>query len=145
MRAHGRTSRLVAMLAAGVAVVALGCGSYESPPTAPTPPPPAGGGEGNTPPPSSATITIGAGGVSPSSVTIARGGRVTVVNNNNRVHEIASDPHPNHTDCPEINLLGTLSPGQSGMTGVLNVARQCGFHDHLDPDAAGLRGSITVQ
>jgi hypothetical protein len=141
--ARGGASRLVAMLATGAAVVVLGCGSYDAPPTAPTPP--AGGGEGGTPPPSSATITIGAGGVSPAAVTIARGGRVTVINNNNRVHEIASDPHPNHTDCPEINLLGTLAPGQSGMTGVLNVARQCGFHDHLDPDATGLRGSITVQ
>jgi hypothetical protein len=31
------------------------------------------------------------------------------------------------------------------MTGVLNVARVCGFHDHLNPDDPGLRGSITIQ
>lgn len=136
-RAYGGLIGLV------LAVTWAGCGGGSgSPPTAPSPPP---GGGGGTPPPSTATLTIGAGGISPSAVTIARGGRVTVVNNNNRVHEISSDPHPNHTDCPEINLLGALSPGQTGMTGALNTARVCGFHDHLDPDNAGLRGAITIQ
>ena len=126
-----------------VLIAALpGCGGGGgSSPTSPTPSP----GTGGTPPPSTATITISANGVSPSAVTIARGGRVTVINNNNRVHEIASDSHPAHTDCPEINQLGQLSPGQTGMTGVLNVARRCGFHDHLNPTDGGLTGSITIQ
>ncbi len=35
--------------------------------------------------------------VSPSSVTIAAGGRVTMVNNHNRAHDMSSDPHPEHT------------------------------------------------
>lgn len=119
------------------------CGGGSSSPTSPTPAP--GGGTGGTPPPSTATITIGANGVSPAAVTIAVGGRVTVVNNNNRIHEIASDAHPAHTDCPEMNALGTLSPGQTAMTAAFPVARRCGFHDHLDPDNGGLRGSITIQ
>jgi hypothetical protein len=117
-------------------------GGGASTPTSPSPTP---GGTGSTPAPTTATMTIGAGGISPRAVTIARGGRVTVVNNNNRVHEIASDAHPNHTDCPEINLLGTLSPGQTGVTGALNTARVCGFYDHLNPDDSGLRGTITIQ
>lgn len=130
-------------LAIVLAAAVSGCGGGGgSTPTSPSPTP---GGTGSTPPPTTATLSIGAGGISPAAVTIARGGRVTVVNNNNRVHEISSDAHPNHTDCPEINLLGTLSPGQTGMTGALNTARVCGFHDHLNPNDAGLRGTITIQ
>lgn len=126
------------------AVPAPGCGSGDGGPTSPSPPS-GGGGAGSGGPPLTATITIGSSGVSPSAVTIARGGRVTVVNNNNRVHEISSDPHPNHTDCVEVNSLGTLSPGQTGMTAVFAAARRCGFHDHLDHDNPALRGSITIQ
>lgn len=126
-----------------LAAIVSGCGGGGgSTPTSPSPTP---GGSGSTPPPATVTLTIGAGGISPRAVTLARGGRVTVINSNNRVHEISSDAHPNHTDCPEINLLGTLSPGQTGMTGALNTARVCGFHDHLNPDDAGLRGTITIQ
>lgn len=132
---HGLVGILLGTFLAG-----CGGGDGGSTPTSPSPP----GGSGGTPP-STATLTIGPDGISPSSVTIARGGRVTLINNSNRVHEIASDPHPSHTDCPEINLFGALSPGQTGMTGVLNTARVCRFHDHRDPGNAGLRGAITVQ
>lgn len=136
-----RTSWSPVVLLLAMTVAACG-GGGSSTATSPSPTP---GGSGGTPPPSTATLTIGPSGISPSAVTIARGGRVTVINTNNRVHEVSSDPHPNHTDCPEINLLGALAPGQTGTTGVLNTVRRCGFHDHLDPDNAGLRGAITIQ
>ena len=87
------------------AAVALcpSCGGSDTSPTSPSPNP--GGG-------SQATITIGADGIaSPRSVTIAPGGRVTFVNSHNRSHDMASDPHPEHTDCPEINQVGFLQPG----------------------------------
>lgn len=129
-------------LAIVLAAAFSGCGGGGSTPTSPSPTP---GGTGSTPPPTTVTLTIGATGISPQAVTIARGGRVSVINTNNRVHEISSDAHPNHTDCPEINLLGALAPGQTGMTGALNTARVCGFHDHLNPNDAGLRGTITIQ
>lgn len=109
---------------------------------APTSPTPTTGG---TPAPATTTITIAGGTLSPAGVTIAQGGRVTVINNDSRTHEPSSDPHPNHTDCPEINQIGTLAPGQTGMTAVMNGARRCGLHDHLNPTDAALRGSITVQ
>ena len=64
--------------------------------------------------PTTATITIGTDGrVSPASVTIAPGGRVTIVNNHTRPHDMSSDPHPEHTQCPEINQIGFLTSGQS--------------------------------
>lgn len=58
---------------------------------------------------------------------------------------MSSDPHPDHTDCPEINQVGHLNPNQSRQTGNLNTARACGFHDHDDPFNTALTGTITVQ
>src|SRR4029450_11469504 len=91
-----------------------GGGTTTTPPT--TTPPTTGGN------PTTATITIGADGrVSPASVTIAPGGRVTMVNNHTRAHDMSSDPHPEHTQCPEINQIGFLSPGQRWTTRKLNA------------------------
>ncbi|MEO8681677.1 MAG: hypothetical protein ABI665_21710 [Vicinamibacterales bacterium] len=131
-------------LAAAVAVsVSCGGGSSASSPTTPTPTPPPTGTGGN---PSTATITIGANGsISPTSVTIAPGGRVTFVNNHTQAHDMSSNPHPEHTQCPEINQVGFLTPGQSRTTGNLNTARTCGFHDHNLPDNTALQGSIIIQ
>ena len=119
-----------------VALGAIGCGGSDSP-SSPTPNP--GGSTGG------ATITITSSGVSPRTVTITRGAQVTFVNSNNRAHEISSDPHPSHTDCPEINVVGVIQPGNNRQTGNLSTARTCGFHDHRDPDNSSLRGTITIQ
>ena len=127
-----------------VAMTAAACGggsSGSSTPTTPTPTTPSTGTPTDT-----ATITIGTNGsVSPSSVTITRGGRVTMVNNDTRAHDMSSDPHPEHTQCTEINQIGFLSAGQSRTSGNFNTARSCTFHDHNLPDSAGLKGTITVQ
>jgi plastocyanin len=128
-----------------VAATAAACGGGSSPssPTSTTPPsttPP------STNPTDSATITIGSNGsVSPSTVTITRGGRVTFVNNHTRAHDMSSDPHPEHTDCPEMSAVGFLSPGQSRTSSNFNTARSCGFHDHNEPDTAALKGRIIIQ
>jgi hypothetical protein len=60
-------------------------------------------------------------------------------------HDMSSDPHPTHTDCPEIDQVGVLNPLQSRQTGNLNIARVCGYHDHDRDTVQGLRGTITVQ
>ena len=125
-----------------VALALLGsaCGGSDSP-TAPSGGGGGGGGGGGT---SAATITITAAGVSPSSVTVSAGSRVTFVNNDSRPHDMNSDPHPEHTDCPEINV-GFLAAGQSGTTQNLNRVRTCGFHDHNQPDVQSLKGTIRIQ
>src|SRR5262249_39830098 len=100
-------------------------GGDSSPPTPPTPPagrrrpppPPPGGSGGSTP----TTIPTPARGVSPQSITVPPGTRVTFINNDSRRHNMASDPHPEHTDCPEINQVGLLQTGQSRETGNLNT------------------------
>ena len=93
----------------------------------------------------STTITISNNAVCPQNITVARGTQVTFVNQDSRAHEMNSDPHPEHTDCPELNQVGHLEPGQSRQSGNLNIARRCGFHDHLANENAALRGSITIQ
>jgi plastocyanin len=91
------------------------------------------------------TVTITASGVSPKTIQISAGSRVLFVNNDVRSHTIASDPHPEHTDCPEINQVGFLSAGQRRETGNLVTVRTCGYHDHDDPTATLLQGSIVIQ
>ena len=93
----------------------------------------------------SAVIVITASGVSPRTVTVARGSQVQFVNNDSRTHQMNSDPHPEHTDCPELNSVGFLSPGQKRQTSNLNTARTCRFHDHDAPQNSSLLGSIVIQ
>ena len=95
----------------------------------------------------SATITITSSGASPTQVTVSQGSRVLFVNNDTKSHNVASDPHPEHSDCPEINTVGLLQPGQSRETGNLITVRTCGFHDHDDPPPGGARwtGKITIR
>jgi plastocyanin len=127
---------LLAGLAAGLLAGPAGCGGASSPTSPDT------GGPG----PSGATITIGSNGaVSPSEVTISVGQSVTFVNNDSRGHQIASNPHPSHTDCPAINALNVIAAGQTKLTNALTTARTCGFHDHNDPDNRSLQGNIIVR
>ena len=113
------------------AVLAAACGDDDSP-TDPTQPP-------------CATISIANNTVSPNAVTVSPGCRVLFVNNDSRQHDMASDPHPEHTDCREINSVGVLQPGRSAETGNLNTVRACGFHDHQQDQVASMKGTITIR
>lgn len=119
---------------------AAACGSRS-----PTSPDGGGGGSGG-PGPVGATVTIGANdAVSPTTVTINAGESVTFVNNGSQPHEMASNPHPAHTDCPAINAVGLLNPGQSRTTNALTTSRSCGYHDHRNDTNNALRGTIVIR
>ena len=93
-----------------------------------------------------ATITIGTNSaVSPAQVTISVGQSVTFTNNDTRSHDMTSDPHPAHTDCPSIGNVSLLQPGQSKTTFGFASAGVCGFHDHNNSDSASLKGRIVIQ
>jgi plastocyanin len=120
--------------------LAAACGGGS---TSPSPGP--GGGTGS-PGTVGATMTIDASGVlTPKSVTINSGESVRFVNNHNTPHQMSSDPHPAHSDCPPINALPTLGAGQSGQTNALTTSRTCGVHDHLNDAKANLLGSIVIR
>lgn len=121
-----------------LAVLALGvvsCGGNDGGPSTPSPPPA-----------NPNVFTISASGViAPKELTVSPGTRVLFVNNDARRHDMSSDPHPEHTLCPEINQVGLLTTGQSRETGNLNAVRTCGFHDHQDPDNVNLRGRVVIR
>ena len=102
---------------------------------------------GPTPPPATNPyrITITPSGASPKTLTVPPGTRVLFINNDTRRRNMTSDPHPEHDECPEINSVGNLNPGQTKETGNLNTVRTCGFHDHDDPANDAVRGSIVIR
>lgn len=123
-----------------LAALALsGCGGSDSgTPTSP-------GSPSNPTPVPTTTVTITTAGVNPQVITVAVGSRVTFINNDSRAHEMNSDPHPTHGDCPAMDDVGFLAPGQTKLTGAFSVARTCGYHDHNMPDTRSLQGQIIVQ
>ena len=126
------------ILAAGIAIVAACGGSSSSPSSNPTP-------GACTPSANANTLVIQNNTICPSALTVTRGTQITILNSDSRTHEMDSDPHPEHTDCPELNQIGFLSTGQSRQSGNLNIARKCGMHDHSSPDTASLKATITIQ
>jgi plastocyanin len=127
-------TRTVAAALAGLVLSA--CGSGGGTPNTPSPPPT----------PSTNVLTISSSGVlSPKELTVAPGARVLFVNNDTRRHDMTSDPHPDHMDCPPLNQVGLLTLGQQRESGNFVTARTCGFHDHEDPDNANLKGRIIIR
>lgn len=124
---HGFQLPLAA--AASVAVVAACSGG-----TSPT-------GPANT---TVTTVTITAAGVSPKEVRVGAGAQVRFMNNDTVNRQINSNPFPAHDDCPPINEVGLLTPGQSRMTGALSLQGACGFHEHLTEGAPEFLGMILV-
>ncbi|HLG57367.1 MAG TPA: hypothetical protein VI485_18640 [Vicinamibacterales bacterium] len=133
----GQRFATATFLSALCALLMSSCGDGGGNPQGPS----GGGGGGGT---VGATITITSAGVSPKNVTVTAGSRVTFVNNDNRAHDMSSDPHPDHTDCPAATV-GDIQPGQSRATQNLNTVRTCGFHDHNQPSATSLTGTIQIQ
>jgi plastocyanin len=129
---YGNTRMMAVMARCAVvamcAVVLARCGSSPSAPS------------DNEP-----TVTLTASGPSPVEIRIRVGGTVLFVNNDARPHAMSSDPVTTHTDCPAINDVGTLAPGQSRRTGPLTVARTCGFHDHMNEFDPTWKGRIIIQ
>ena len=130
---RGLSARALFVLAIGLLAAACGSGNGES--TIPTTPNP----------PGSLTFTITSAGVSPTSLTVGAGSQITFINNDVVEHAMHSDPHPEHTECTELNQVGFLSPGQSRQTGNLNAARTCRFHDHGQPFNTSLQGIIVIR
>jgi hypothetical protein len=120
--------------ACGVYTLLTACGAWGKSPTAPEEPPPTG-----------PTVTISSAGLTPRTIEIPVGGRLTIVNNDSVAHDMGSDPHPNHEDCPELNQIGLLEAGQRRTSGNLVEARTCGMHDHIRPLNTALQLRITIR
>ena len=137
MRRRGLAHLSLRAPATVVVLVLAACGGSGGGPGAPDPP-------AGAPAPAAFTVTITATGASPREFSVPLGSRVAFVNQDSRTHEMMSAPHPLHTDCPEINAVGTLNAGQTRTTGAFAVRKACGFHDNLRDGDTTLRGMILV-
>jgi len=120
----------VVFLAILLCLLAASCGGGSSTP-APTPNP-------SNP----YTFTLTSSGVSPKELTVPAGSRVLFVNSDSRAHYMASDPHPEHDLCHEMDSLGLLQNGEQRETLNLVTPKTCGFHDHDNPPATTQLGNI---
>jgi len=121
------------------ACLAAGCGGSSTGPSSGGGGNTGGGGTTNT-----TTITLTSSGASPRDITVAVGSRVTFVNSDSQPHDMDSNPHPEHTDCPALNV-GFIAAGAQGITLNLTTARTCGFHDHNQPSNTAFQGVIRIQ
>ncbi|MEX2273156.1 MAG: hypothetical protein WD690_16920 [Vicinamibacterales bacterium] len=124
----------IAMTAAGLA---LACGGGAGSPSGPSGPVPVVAGS------IGATISLTAAGASPIDVRIELTQKVRFVNNDTRPHEINTNPHNLHTDCPPNNS-AIINPGQAFDTAIFTEIKACGYHNHLLPDNQSFWGLIRV-
>ena len=129
----------------GFSALAIACGGSPTGPSGGGGGGGGGGGAGGGGPVQTTTITITSAGVSPRQIIVSAGARVTFINQDSRPHEMNSDPHPTHGDCPAIDDVGFIASGQTKLTGNLNVVRTCGYHDHQQDQNTTLQGQIIIQ
>lgn len=87
------------------------------------------------------TVTISPTGVSPKTLTVSAGTPVTFVNTDTIAHQIASNPHPNHTDLPGFDNVNSATT----YTFTFTKKGTFGYHDHDDPNNTASQGTIIVQ
>lgn len=100
-------------------------------------------------PPEPAIVEITSSGFSPSTVNIKFFGSVKFVNKDTETHWPASDPHPLHTDYPELGgCIGSFFDACSALAKdedwrfVFNEKGTWRYHDHLNPS---LKGTVVVE
>lgn len=86
------------------------------------------------------TITYNGQSFALSSSSVKSGGTVKIVNSSDGDLRFQSNPHPAHTDNPELNV-GDVAAGES-TTITLTTKGTWGFHNHLDHTQTG---TITVE
>lgn len=91
--------------------------------------------------PSGNTVTITNNGFSPPSITINAGETVTWVNNDDRSHWPASDPHPVHNTYPGFDPLSGIAAGSSWSFKFDNKGTWI-YHDH---QFTSRKGTVVVQ
>ena len=98
--------------------------------------------------PMQATVTYNGTSYTPSTVTIAKGGRVTFMSTSGTMW-VASDPHPTHTSYDGTTRAVHCAPGYTGaapfdqcspgatFTMVFNKTGTFGYHNHMNDQIGG--------
>ena len=77
-------------------------------------------------------VTYTSSGLSPSEVMLKAGDSLKIINDTNEEIEPSSNPHPVHTDNPELNF-GDIEAGES-KTVTLTTKGTWGYHNHYHKD-----------
>ena len=75
-------------------------------------------------------------GFSPNSLTVKSGDTVTIKNTSSGTLQFDSDPHPQHTANPELNV-GEVASGES-KTFTVTKKGEHGYHNHLNSRDTGM-------
>lgn len=86
-------------------------------------------------------VQITKDGFVPSTVSIAKGTKVTWTNVDDNPHRIASNPYPDHTELPSLDSKEALGPDTT-YTYTFEEAGTFGYHDHYRPT---MNGTIVVE
>ena len=86
-------------------------------------------------------IAVSESGVDQPNVTIRFGQHVTFYSRDGALHKISSDPHPDHTDCPSLNV-AEFGGGVNGATAPFLTPGTCRYHD--DNFLRRVRGEVIV-
>ena len=81
-------------------------------------------------------VTYDGSSFSPTSITIELGDNVEWTNNSSSFIEIASNPHPIHTEYPPLNL-GLVQPNGGAVSLTFNEIGTFGYHNHLNETQTG--------
>lgn len=81
-------------------------------------------------------ITVTPYGFIPNVITIASGTKITWVNKSGSDANVSSDPHPTHTNYPQLNLGNFWNNGSVSL--VFTKPGRYGYHNHLNPNEHGV-------
>lgn len=129
------------IVTAGIVLAAWACSSS---PVAPTPPTSTAPGT-PAPPAGPPTVTISATGFSPLEITVPLAARVTFVNADRIGRDVVSGLDHITRDCPEVDAVGFLGPGESRETATFDQAKTCRFHEHANVGNPAYQGRIVIR
>lgn len=89
-----------------------------------------------------AHVQITSDGFSPETISIKKGSSVNFENTDTLPHWIASDPHPTHSNLPELDSRQALLEGDTYVF-TFQEAGVFTYHDHLNP--FDLNGTVIVE
>lgn len=81
-------------------------------------------------------ITVTSNGFVPDVITVAPGTKITWVNKSGSDANVSSDPHPTHTNYPELNLGNFWNNGSVSL--IFTKTGRFGYHNHLNPNQHGI-------
>lgn len=85
----------------------------------------------------SVEVDYTATGFSPATVTVKKGTTVKFINKSDGQMEVASNPHPIHTDYPGFDQYKSAQKGQMEYDFTFEKVGTWGYHNHLNPTDTG--------